>query len=416
MSASAAASEAMPDPGPIVACTAARDLHAFDGLMAEMDAAVGEGWGELTLEEAEVYLGQPDADALEFLALAVGPEDEGDLDLVGRIVAAAKARGTAVILVAREVRPAALHALLKLGAHGFVPHPLPEGELAAAIARLPAPGSGTAGDAPRVAATDDRSAVVLPFHGLAGGVGATTLAVNLAWELARAQGAPSVCLLDLDCQFGSVGTYLDLPRREATAELLVDAASTDPDAFMQALTGYRDRLQVLTAPPDMAPLDVLSPEGAERLLEIARTNFDYVVIDMPRTITQWTGTVLERAHLYFPVVALDLRSAENALRLSRAVQAEDLPVEKLRWVLNRAPGRLDVSGRSRLRRLADGLDVKIEILMPDGGRAVARGCDDGAPLGETAPRNALRRAVARLAASLHERNLAQDAGAARAAR
>lgn len=405
------------EPAPIVACTVSRDLGAFEGLIDEMETALGEGWGDLTLREAEAYLEQPEAASLEFIALAVGREDEGALDLVGRIVARAKSRGTAVILVVAELGPAALHALLKLGAHGFVPYPLPQGELGAAIARLPAPGaSGAHEAAPAVSATDDRSAVVLPVHGLSGGVGATTFAVNLAWELARLEGGPSVCLLDLDMQFGTVGTYLDLPRREATVELLSEAEGIDSDAFMQALTPFRERLHVLTAPPDMAPLDMLSPEGAAKLIEIARTNFDYVVIDMPRTVTQWTGTVLEWAHLYFVLVELDLRSAENALRLTRAVAAEDLPAQKLRWVLNRAPGRMDVSGRSRLRRLAEGLDVKIEILMPDGGAKVAQACDDGAPLAEAAARNPLRREIAGLAASLHERNLAEDAGAAKAAR
>ena len=61
-------------------------------------------------------------------------------------------------------------------------------------------------------------------HGLAGGTGATTLAVNLAWELANAdkKNAPSVCLLDFDLQFGSVATFLDLPRREAVYEMMSD--------------------------------------------------------------------------------------------------------------------------------------------------------------------------------------------------
>ena len=400
-----------PGAAPIVACTVSRDLDAFDGLVDEMEAALGEGWGDLALGEAERYLGQPEADSLEFLALAVGPEDEGDLPLIGRIVAAAQARGKAVILIAGEVRPAALHALLKLGAHGFVPYPLPEGELAAAIARLPAPGSTAPAATPRRGATDDRSAVVLPVQALAGGVGATTLAVNLAWELARLEGHPKVCLVDLDLQFGAVGTYLDLPRREAAAEILTDAEAADSDRFMQALAPWRDGLQVLTAPPDMVPLDILSPEGAARLIEIARRNFDYVVVDMPPCVTQWTGTVLELAHLCFALVELDLRSAENGLRLLRAVMAEELPHQKLRWVLNRAPGRMDLAGRSRLRRLAEGLDVEIELLMPDGGRAVAQACDDGTPLAEAAPRNALRREIARLAGSLHERNLAGEAAA-----
>ncbi len=428
MSAIAAHAEPAPETGPgaapIVACTVTRDLDAFEGLVEEMEAALGEGWGDLSLHEAEAYLGQPEADSLELLALAVGREDEGDLALIGRIVAAAEARGKAVILIAGEVRPAALHALLKLGAQGFVPYPLPEGELAAAIARLPAPGSSAQSSAqstaqstgPRGRAADDRSAVVLPVHGLAGGVGATTLAVNLAWELARQDGDPRVCLIDLDLQFGSVGTYLDLPRREAAAEILADAERVDPDAFLQALTPWRDRMRVLTAPPDMVPLDMLAPDGVAKLIEIARLNFDYVVLDMPHAVTQWTGTVLERAHLYFALVELDLRSAENALRLMRAVMAEDLPHQTLRWVLNRAPGRMDVAGRSRLRRLAEGLDVKIELLMPDGGAKVAQACDDGTPLAEAAPRNPLRREIARLAASLHERNLADGAAAERAAR
>ena len=414
MTVTGAASEPAPDEAPIVACAVARDLDAFDGLIAEMETCLGEGWGELGFDDAEAFLAQPEAQALEFLTLAVGPEDEDRLDLIGRIVAGAEGRGIAVILVAGEVRPTALHALLKLGAHGFVPYPLPEGELGAAIARLPAPGAAKREEEaePRRAARDDRSAVVLPVHGLCGGVGGTTFAVNLAWELARLRDEPRVCLLDLDFQFGSVATYLDLPRREASVELVADATHTDSDGFMQALTSFRDRLRVLTAPPDMAPLDMLTPEGAERLIEMARTNFDYVVVDMPHTVTQWTGTFIEKAHLYFALVQLDLRSAENALRLSRAVLAEDLPGEKLRWVLNRAPGRFDVSGRSRLRRLADGLDVKLEILMPDGGRAVAQAGDEGLPLGEAAGRNPLRKEIAKLAATLHARNTAAGAGRA----
>ena len=415
---SASSAQAMPAdaaeeaPAPIIACTVSRGLDAFGGLVAEMESALGEGWGDLTLREAEAYLAQPEADSLEFLAIAVGREDEHELALVERVVSAAKALDKAVILVAGEVGPAALHRLLKLGAQGFVPYPLPEGELAAAIARLPAPGASAGQSGARGRGGEGRRAAILPVHGLAGGVGATTFAVNLAWELAGAASAPRVCLLDLDLQFGSVGTYLDLSRREAVAELLSEAEAIDADALRQALTTCRDRMEVLTAPPDMAPLDLIGPEGAARLIDVARGEFDYVVIDMPRSVTQWTGTVLERSDLYFAMVALDLRSAENALRLSRAVAAEELPAERLRWVLDRAPGRMDLGGRSRLRRLAEVLDVRIELLMPDGGRAVADACDDGVPLAEAAARNPLRREIARLATSLHARGAAEHAARA----
>jgi pilus assembly protein CpaE len=66
---------------------------------------------------------------------------------------------------------------------------------------------------------------VFAVQNLAGGTGATTLSVNLAWELANVdkKKSPSVCLIDFDLQFGSVATYLDLPRRDIVLEFLQEA-------------------------------------------------------------------------------------------------------------------------------------------------------------------------------------------------
>jgi pilus assembly protein CpaE len=60
-----------------------------------------------------------------------------------------------------------------------------------------------------------------------------------------------------------------------------------------------------------------------------------------------------------------------------ALKAEELPYEKLRYVLNRAPGFTDVTGKSRVKRLAESLDIKIEVQMPDGGKAIRDACDQG---------------------------------------
>ena len=86
-----------------------------------------------------------------------------------------------------------------------------------------------------------------------------------------------------------------------------------------------------------------------------------VVIDMPKTIVAWTETVLTRAHVYFALIELDLRSAQNVLRLVRALKAEALPHEKLRFVLNRAPRFTDLAAKSRVKRMAESLDIAIEV-------------------------------------------------------
>ena len=391
------------------ACTVARDLEAFDLLIDDMEAVFGDAWGDLGFEDAARYLAQPDAADLEFLVVAVGPGDAEALDEVGAVVASGQKLGVNVVLVAQDVGPAALHRLLRLGAETFIPYPLPEDELADAVRRLraPAPPRRGAGDAPAPRQTGGHSAVVIPVHGLAGGTGASTLAVNLAWELANLGGdlAPKVCLIDLDLQFGAVATYLDLPRREAVYELLTEAADCDDERFLQSLATFGGRLQVLTAPGELLPLDLVGPDEIGAVIELARTNFDYVVIDMPSTLVAWTETVLTAAPLYIATLELDMRSAQNAVRLIRALKSEDLPHQKLRFALNRAPGRTDLSGRTRAKRLAESLDVKIELHLPDGGKAAAQAGDEGRTLGQCAPKNALRREIARLAAQIHDTNV-----------
>lgn len=403
------------DPPQIVACTISRDVQNFDLLIEDMEAALGDAWGDLGFEDAIPFLGQPDSKGLQFITIAMDAEDEDNLEGISAVIAAAKEAKVKVILIAEDVSPAALHQLLRDGGDEFVPYPLPENELARAIQRVltqpdPSEAAQTEGG---FVTTGTRNGVVIPIHGVAGGTGATMLAVNMAWELANITKTdpPKVCLLDLDFQFGSASTYLDLPRREAVLELLTDTQSMDAESFMQAMLTYNDTLHVLTAPMDMIPLDMITPEDISRLIQMASSHFDYVVIDMPSTMVEWSQTVLEMAHVYFGLIELDMRSAQNTLRLKRALQSEDLPFEKIRFILNRAPGFTDMNGKSRVKRLSDNLGISVEVQLPDGGKPVMQAADHGAPLSETIAKNALRKEIAKLAKSIYDVGLADDAEA-----
>lgn len=400
------------DPTPVVACTVSRDVQTFDLLIEDMETALGENWGDLGFAEALTFFNQPEASDLEFVAIAIDDGDEDDLARIIDVIAAAKGKGIKVILIAEDVSTATLHQLLRNGADEFVPYPLPEGELDAAIERLrrvTAPDTATVEAAQTVNPLSKGKrcdGAVIAVHGLAGGVGATTFAVNLAWELANAgkdkDKASRVCVLDLDLQFGSVATYLDLPRRDAVFEMLSDTESMDEESFGQALLGFEDRLQVLTAPADILPLDFVGPQDVERIVKLAADHFDYVIVDMPTTIVQWTESVLNAAHIYFALIELDMRSAQNALRLKRALQSEDLPFEKLRFAMNRAPRFTDLNGKARVKRMAESLGISIDLLLPDGGKQVTQGGDHGLPLATAAAKNPLRKELAKLARQLDE--------------
>ncbi len=183
--------------------------------------------------------------------------------------------------------------------------------------------------------------------------------------------------------------------------MLTDTQSLDSESFMQAMLLHGEKLHVLTSPMDMIPLDMITPEDITRILSLATAHFDYVIVDMPTTMVEWSQVLLEKSHVYIAMIELDMRSAQNTLRLKRALQTEDLPFEKIRFALNRAPGFADMSGKSRVKRLSESLGIAIDLLMPDGGKPVMQSADHGSPMAVSAPKNPLRKEIVKLAKSIH---------------
>ena len=174
------------------------------------------------------------------------------------------------------------------------------------------------------------------------------------------------------------------------------------ETLAQALISFKSRLAVLTAPPDPLPFDMVRPDTIRDLLDTAARSYDYVVVDMPTTITHWSGTVLQMSEMYFAVMELELRCAQNMMRFIRSIKSEDLPLERIQYVLNRAPGFTDMKGKSRIKRVSESLDIDITLMLPDGGKDVVGACDQGLPLAEVASKNALRKEIRKIAAKMIE--------------
>jgi pilus assembly protein CpaE len=393
-------------PAAIRACTVSRDIQFFDLLIEDMESELGEAWGDLSFEKAAIFLDQPEAKSLDFIAIAMDEDDEQNMVHIRALIQRAKSMNIKIILIAEELGPTALHQLLRLGADDFVPYPLPEGALHESIERLRSAAKVVPiKDETRLAPkAPTKNGVVIAVQALAGGAGSSTFAMNLAWELANAGGdnPPKVCILDFDLQTGSIATYLDLARTERVYELLSNTAAMDAETFLQTVQIYDGKLSVLTAPADMLPLDLLGPDEINRVVQLARDLFDYVVIDMPGTVVQWTESVLNASQLYFALMELDMRSAQNALRLIRALKAESLPLDKLRFTLNRAPKFTDLAGKSRAKRMADSLGISLAAQLPDGTAQVAEANDHGMPLAKFAAKNPLLKEIRKLAHQLHD--------------
>lgn len=269
-------------------------------------------------------------------------------------------------------------------------------------------------EAPAPAVTGKKG-VILPVYGMAGGVGASTFAANLAWELQSvlAKGDGKVCLLDFGFQFGSIATYLDVGRSDVGLEFL-SSSGLDAQAFTQAVPHYKNRLAVLPAPIDAVPLEVAEADEIGALLDLAASMYDYVIVDLPTALVSWSEAVLQRANLYLALGEVEMRTAQNALRFLRVLKADDLPYEKVQFIINRAPKKTDLNGRSRMKRMSDSLNVEFRWHLPDGGKQVLTACDQGAPLAEVAPRNPLRKEIRKIAENLVQLSASEEPKKARA--
>lgn len=367
--------------------------EAARALADHLDDAFGvDGWKSTALRGATGLVERVASGGGAFLIVGFHEAQEEEITAARELIELAKSHDMKVVLLAESLSPRAIHSLMRAGADDFAPLPLPTAALADSVARLRA--AAHAGGAPKV-----REGKVFPVYGVAGGVGATTFSVNLAWELTQDtfKAGKRVALLDFNFQYGSVSTYLDMPRREAIYELLSDTSTMDAEGMSQALSTFGDRLSVLTAPMDVLPLDIVSPEDVREMLELVRQDFDYIIVDLPQTLTHWSDLVLTEAEEFFAVMLTDMRSAQNMLRFLRAVKAEELPVERVSIVLNKAPSFTDLSGKNRAHRLEKSLGVDFALRLPDGGKQVATACDHGAPLAKSAKGSPLRKEIRKVA-------------------
>ena len=381
----------------------AEGFAELEALEEDLDREFGpENWIAVPAGAVDRAFHRVHADT-ELALVTIGSDEPQAIETVARLIRAARDNGLIVLLVVGEISSRTMHRLMREGVADFAPYPEPNGALREAIERLRlARSSGR--DAAVVAhgAAAPRKGRLIGVYGVAGGVGASTLAVNLAWELTnlvRREGR-RVALMDFNFQYGSVATFLDVPRREAVYELVSDASALDQTSFTQALSTYQERMHVLTAPKDALPLDIVSPGDVTSIITLAQESFDYVVIDMPQALMNWSEQVYTAADEFLAVMEIDMRSAQNMFRFLRTLKSEGMSLDHLRFVLNRAPGMTELSSKARVKRVAESLGIEFTHQMPDGGKQVSAACDQGVPLAEAARSNPLRKEIARVAQRL----------------
>ncbi len=188
-----------------------------------------------------------------------------------------------------------------------------------------------------------RGGRIITMIGALGGMGTTALTVQAGMVWAEKK---KVCLIDLDVQFGNVALYLNL-RPQLTLADVIDAADRLDAEFLASVADvHPSGMNVIACPPDIMPLDALTPEFIDRLLDVATQAFDIVLLDLPTAWISWSLGALQRSDAICLVTNVSVAGVHQARRQLEMLDANGLS-DRVQVVANRVThslfGKLDLS-------------------------------------------------------------------------
>jgi pilus assembly protein CpaE len=189
-----------------------------------------------------------------------------------------------VVVVTEKLYASTARQLLQLRVSDWIPKPLNAQEVVQACKR--------AMRATRTAALD-QGATCYAFIGAAGGVGATILAIETAFLLARrSRKFEQTCLIDLDFQSGMVAQYLNVTPNLQLEEIVSSPDRLDRQLLDVMISRHESGLAVLASPSSLTLSANTYPAAVTRLLDLASANFRFVVMDLPRGWQPWSRDIL----------------------------------------------------------------------------------------------------------------------------
>lgn len=316
--------------------------------------------------------------------VAIDEHPEKALQLVAKVTQTAP--NCAVLVLSTSSDSNLILQALRAGAKEFLTQPLRIEDLLAALGRISERRFGGSENRPR-------GSQVIAVAGSTGGVGTTSMAVNLSCILAR-EPQNSVTLVDLDLCLGDADVFLDTIPDYTLVDVAQNITRFDFSLLKRSLTKHASGVYLLPRPVRLEDIGLISPEDLQRVIGLLKATFTHVVIDLSKAYTPLDLMALEMATHIVLVTQLDLPCLRNVVRLMMSFGEMDNMAEKVKIVVNRVG--LD-SGHITLKKAEETIGKSIFWQVPNDYRTMAEARNNGVPLIEQFPKAAVTQTLIGLA-------------------
>lgn len=237
--------------------------------------------------------------------------------------------------------------------------------------------------------------------GTIGGVGASTLTLNLAAELNELAQKRPVAVVDLDFRYGQLGTLLDLQADYTIADLCDTPEQLDRSVIEKVMVKHSSGLHLLARPNQFGQADQITSAHCASVLSALQQMYEYVVVDGPNRFDTGGSVVIDMSETTLVVIQLLVTSVRNVHRMFEELRDAGYNMDRFRLICNRVGLE---SGHLGIEHVEGTLNFKVDHQLPDEWRTVSSSINIGMPLIESAPKSRIRAAIRELAQHIADPN------------